>query len=286
MDYPQFSPDNLKDFQTFVLAKGRESFRVMPWRNIDDAYGVLVSEVMLQQTQVARVTDKWLAWMKRFPTVDALAVADTAEVLRLWQGLGYNRRALNLQRAAQVCAETYGGKLPKTVEELQALPGIGPATAAGVMAFAYDAPGVYLETNVRTVFIYSFFPHEAKVADKQLIPLVKAACPDEGVRQWYYALLDYGAELKATFGRVDPAKRSTGYAKQSKFEGSHRQKRAAVLRIVLDDPELTSSEIFARLQQEERLAGREPVAHQEFDEILRELTSEGFFSLADDRVSE
>ena len=143
--------------------RGAELYRDLPWRNIDDPYGVLVSEVMLQQTQVARVMRYWERWMGLFPTVDALAAADTATVLDAWQGLGYNRRALALKRACEQCSAENGGHLPRTVDELVKLPGIGPATAAGVVAFAYDEPAVYIETNVRSVFLHELFP-EARMS--------------------------------------------------------------------------------------------------------------------------
>ena len=181
------------EFVELVRSEGERLYRVLPWRCIDDPYAVLVSEVMLQQTQVARVEKHWTRFLGLFPTIDALAAAGTADVLAQWQGLGYNRRALALKRAAEVCAAERGGKLPDTAEELEALPGIGPATAAGVMAFAYNRPSVYIETNVRTVFLHELFPACDKVSDRQLAPLVAATCPEDDARAWYYALLDYGA---------------------------------------------------------------------------------------------
>lgn len=149
---------DLERFVERVWAEGASRYRELPWRNIDDAYGVLVSEVMLQQTQVSRVLKHWERFMALFPTIDALAAADTAFVLEQWQGLGYNRRALALKRAAEQCSERYAGALPRTREELVELPGIGQATAAGVISFAYNEPSVYIETNVRTVFIHELFP--------------------------------------------------------------------------------------------------------------------------------
>ncbi len=269
---------DVEEFRSLVLTEGRNLYRDMPWRYIDDAYGVLVSEVMLQQTQVSRVMGKWSAWMDAFPTLDALAHADTADVLGAWQGLGYNRRALNLKRACEACVEMYDGMLPLSVELLEQLCGIGPTTAAGIVAFAYDRPAVYIETNVRTVFIHSFFPEKDRVSDRELAPYVRAACPEEDVRGWYYALLDYGAALKAALGKgADPARRSASYTRQSAFTGSHRQKRAEVLRIVLAAPSATAQEIFSQLQEIERMSGRAPVSADEFDAIIRELVAEGFF---------
>ncbi len=266
------------EFRTRVLALGEEHYRDMPWRHISDAYGVLVSEVMLQQTQVARVMERWPRFMAKFPTVDALAAADTAEVLAQWQGMGYNRRALNLKRACEQVSAERAGILPVSTEELMALPGIGPATAAGVVAFAYDRPAVYLETNVRTVFIHEFFADAPKVSDSQLIPLVRDCCPEAGVRTWYYALLDYGAYLKASLGRdADPARRSASYARQSPFEGSHRQRRAALLRVVLANPGIACDVASERLTATEIQAGRPPVDAREFALLVEELVREGFF---------
>ena len=273
---------SISEFRARVLRLGHELYREMPWRNIDDAYGVLVSEVMLQQTQVARVLDRWPAFMKQFPTVDALAAASTSDVLFAWQGLGYNRRALNLKRACDRVSADMGGWLPETVEELQTLPGIGPSTAAGVVAFAYDRPAVYLETNVRTVFIHEFFPDAVKVSDRELIPLVRETCSDEGVRAWYYSLLDYGAFLKASLGKdADPARRSATYMRQSTFEGSHRQKRARLVRIVLAEPGIASDEALAALAASEAADGRGEPDADELATILEELLEEGFFTCED-----
>ena len=264
------------EFTQLVSAKGDEFYRDLPWRNIDDPYAVLVSEVMLQQTQVARVERYWARWMELFPTVDALAAADTATVLEMWQGLGYNRRALALQRACEVCSADNAGLLPRTVDELVKLPGIGPATAAGVVAFAYDEPSVYIETNVRSVFLHELFPDCEEVPDKQLVPYVADTCPNKGARAWYYALLDYGAHLKSQI--ANPSRRSKHYARQSKFEGSRREKRSFLLKQVLAAPDgIELEELSSRLDEFERDAGRSAVDRVMFESLLAELVAEGFF---------
>lgn len=263
-------------FVALVREQGAALYRDLPWRNIDDAYGVLVSEVMLQQTQVARVQRYWQRWMSLFPTVDALAAADTATVLETWQGLGYNRRALALKRACEQCSVENGGYLPQTADELVRLPGIGPATAAGVVAFAFDRPSVYIETNVRSVFLHELFPDEQGVSDKQLAPYVADTCPDEGARSWYYALLDYGAHLKTQV--ANPSRRSSHYARQSAFEGSRREKRSFILKCVLAAPEgIACSEVSRQLDAHEREAARDAVAPELFESILADLQVEGFF---------
>lgn len=264
-------------FRERIREQGRLHRRDLPWRYIEDPYAVLVSEVMLQQTQVKRVLDYWPRFLALFSTIDALAAAGTSDVLEQWQGLGYNRRALALKRCADICAAEHGGRLPQTADELVKLPGIGPATAAGVVAFALDRPALYLETNVRTVFLHELFPGEEGVKDAALIPLVELACPVDGVRDWYYALLDYGAHLKATL--PNPSRRSAHHTRQSAFEGSRRQKRAELLRIVLAaGPEgIDAAEAGALLNETERRAGRDGVGDEEIASIIDDLASEGFF---------
>ncbi|MGI6220726.1 MAG: adenine glycosylase [Coriobacteriales bacterium] len=273
------SDEQLEGFRKLVWERGGELYRDLPWRNTDDPYAILVSEVMLQQTQVSRVQGRWEEWLETFPTVTSLAEAPLPPVLELWQGMGYNRRAVNLKRCAEEVVSNHGGAIPHELDELVALPGIGPATAAGVRAFAFRLPGVYLETNVRTVFIHELFPGEGKVSDKDLIPLVEASCPEacapvgRDVRAWYYALLDYGAHLKKTVS--NPSRRSKEYSRQSAFEGSHRQKRALALRRILDDP-CTVEELAEDLNAAEKKAGRPRLDLGEVEAILAELAKEGF----------
>lgn len=270
----------MTDFSAFkdrVWEQGRLLYRDLPWRNTRDPYAIWISEVMLQQTQVSRVDGRWQRWLGRFPSIEALAVAPLADVLSEWQGMGYNSRAKRLQVCAQQVCDEFAGELPHNVKELVSLPGIGPATAAGIRAFSFNEPGVYLETNVRTVFIHEFFPGEEKVDDKQLVPLVEEACPQSGgdVRGWYYALLDYGAYLKKTI--PNPSRRSKQHARQSKFEGSHRQKRAFVLRSVLAAPK-TARDIAAELNTFELEQSRPEVHPDEVTAILDELSAEGMIA--------
>lgn len=278
----------LRAFIDFVAKKGRELYRDLPWRRTYDPYAIWISEVMLQQTQVSRVDGRWQRWLERFPTVDALAAAAPSDVLEEWQGLGYNRRALSVHRAAQAISEA-GGVFPQDPKELVKLPGIGPATAAGIRAFAFNLHGVYLETNVRTVFLHELYPQAEGVPDSELVPLVELTCPASVAgatdaaateltpRSWYYALLDYGAYLKKTI--PNPSRRSKSHVKQSRFEGSHRQKRAELLRVLLAHKDEGGAE-FETLHQElcqiEVNAGRETLDEQVTLGLLEELAKEGF----------
>ena len=275
---------DLGDFRALVLARGRELYRDLPWRRTRDPYAIWISEVMLQQTQTTRVDGRWQRWLERFPTVDALAAADAADVLDEWQGLGYNRRALSVLRAAQAVSAA-GGMMPAETAALEALPGIGPATAAGIRAFAFDLPGVYLETNVRTVFLHELYPNAESVPDRELVPLVRDTCPpnasdpEDDPRTWYYALLDYGAYLKRTV--PNPSRRSRGHTRQSRFEGSHRQKRAELLRVLLahrgDGAGGADFEtIFQELVSSELRAGRSAIGEPDVRALLDELEREGF----------
>lgn len=261
-------------FVAHVESEGARLYRDLPWRGIDDAYAVMVSEIMLQQTQVKRVLSYWPRFMETFPTLDALASAETALVLEMWQGLGYNRRALALKKTADICSAEWGGELPDALDDLLALPGIGKATAGGITAFARNKPALYLETNVRTVFLHEFFPGVEGVSDKELEPLVLKTCPQENARAWYYALLDYGNHLKATL--PNPSRRSKHHTRQSKFVGSRRQKRAEITRIVLAQPGIALPQLRRLLNEFERSQGRDAVEGALLAGILNDLVAEGF----------
>lgn len=268
------SPERLEEFSATVWERGRELYRDLPWRVTHDPYAILLSEVMLQQTQVSRVMGRWEQWLETFPTIADLASAPLPPVLELWQGMGYNRRALNLKRCAEEVVAMHDGVVPSDKKALLGLPGIGLSTSAGVRVFAFRQPDMYLETNVRAVFIHELFPGRESVADKELVSLVEATCPqDARVRAWYYALLDYGAYLKKTM--PNPTRRSKHYTRQSKFEGSHRQKRAYLLRRVIDDA-LSTEDLARDLAQSERASGRQEPSVEEVRAILDELEREGF----------
>ncbi len=188
----------------------------------------MVSEVMLQQTQVPRVIEKYKEFLKKFPTLRALAKAPLSDVLRVWSGLGYNRRGKYLRDAAKLVVEKHRGKVPVVYSELVELPGIGPYTAAAIRVFAYNEPDVLIETNIRAAFIDYFLPDTLKVHDRVLYVYAEKAAKGQDPREWHWALMDYGVHIKKL--HKNPARRSAMYTRQSKFEGSLRQVRGAILR--------------------------------------------------------
>ena len=236
----------------------------LPWRHTTNPYHILVSEIMLQQTQVDRVIDKYNQFIRVFPTIRKLAKAPVDKVLRTWQGLGYNRRALMIHRYAQVIIKDYKGVLPDTPEELQKLPGIGKATAASICVFAFHKPLIFVETNIRTVFIHEFFRDRKDITDDELIPLIQQTLDKKNPCKWYSALMDYGSYLKKN--NPNPSRKSAHHTKQSRFEGSDRQIRGKILRLLLSQKSLTFKKINAELQADP----------QRLKRILQGLSREGF----------
>ena len=233
----------------------------LPWRESRpdksfDPYQILVSEIMLQQTQVSRVIPKYLEFLHKFPTVDALAVATTGDVVRQWQGLGYNRRAVYLWQAACIVASTHS--FPDTIPGLRALPGVGANTAGAIMAYAYNVPAVFVETNIRTVVIQHFTRDDSFVSDSFVRDVISQTLDRNNPRQFYWAMMDYGAYLKK---QGSGNTKSKHYHKQSPFVGSRRAVRGAVIRALseramtmtdlaqyVDDARLKS--VLSDLQQE------------------------------------
>lgn len=227
----------------YYAAHGRHQ---LPWRQTTDPYRILVSEVMLQQTQVDRVVPKYEAFIEKYPTVPDLAKAPLKEVLQMWQGLGYNRRAQLLQRAAQYINRDLHGQFPSTYEAWQVLPGIGPYTAGAIMAFAYNQPLPIIETNIRTVYLHHFFLTQTAVSDAEVFEKITATLDAANPRQWYGALMDYGVYLKRVHGNQN--KRSTTYQAQTTFIGSDRQIRGAVIRLLAGSATaLSQSQLSAQL---------------------------------------
>jgi len=238
----------LEELQSGLLAWFSQNGRDLPWRRTRDPYAILVSEIMLQQTQVSRVVERWTAWLERWPTVEALAAASTADVVRAWSGLGYNRRAVNLQRAARAVAEA--GEFPRTLEGLQALPGVGPYTASAIACFAFDAQLTTIDVNVRRVLTRALGRQEAPP-------------PSGRAWEWNQALFDLGATV--CLGRIprcevcpladgcpSQGSRFEPLRAQGPFAGSSRQRRAALLRALHDGPRPASLYDAATLDGLER----------------------------------
>jgi A/G-specific adenine glycosylase len=221
----------LKEFIQKIESFYTLNKRAFSWRYVEDPYLVAVSEIMLQQTQTYRVEPKYKAFINHFPHFEALANAAHHDLLLHWQGLGYNRRALYLQQLAQWVSNHYGGQLPKDSVLLQTQKGIGYATANSICAFAFNMPTIFIETNIRAVFLHEFFNGKTDIHDKQIMPLVATTVNQTDPRSWYYALMDYGVFLKATV--TNPSTRSIHHQKQSRFEGSIRQIRGNIITLLL-----------------------------------------------------
>lgn len=270
------SAAQIGDFQTAVWDHYSLHGRDLPWRHTHDAYRILVSEVMLQQTQVARVLQKYGPFLSSFPTVKALGAASVVEVLRSWSGLGYNRRALWLYEAAGIIVDRHQGRVPASADALRLLPGVGRSTAAAVCVFAFDQPQVFIETNIRSAFIHFFFPGVESVADADILPLVEATLDRQRPRDWYYALMDYGVWVKKT--DANPGRRSRHYAVQTPFAGSRRQLRAQVLQALLAvaPSALESAAIDDRVSRDGHTTAV-------LADVLEELAAEGFLVAEGDR---
>jgi A/G-specific adenine glycosylase len=254
----------MEEFRQMVLAFYRQHKRAMAWRETSDPYHILVSEIMLQQTQVERVALKYPEFIDRFPDFSALARASPADILPVWQGMGYNRRAIALQKCAARVMDEFGGDLPREVDTLATFPGIGRATASSIAAFAFNSPVVFIETNIRRVFIHFFFSVGNRVSDDEILPLVGRALDREHPREWYWALMDLGTTLKKSV--PNPNRRSAHYTKQSAFEGSDRKVRGGILKLLVTEKKMTAGEIAHACAED---AGRIAI-------ILEALESEGF----------
>lgn len=279
--------DEITRFQDIIYSHYRENGRSFPWRETTDPYEILVSEIMLQQTQTERVLDKYRLFLESWPDFQSLAAAGLTEVIRAWSGLGYNRRAKGLLEIARTVVERFDGSLPDGVEQLRGLPMVGHATASAVMAFAFGKGVPYLETNIRRVFIYFFFDGRDQVRDRELMPLVEITLDNGDPRQWYYALMDYGVMLRKIL--PNPNRRSAHYTRQSAFEGSDRQIRGAVLKYLSGSGESDSAASAVRpLGHEwsdavagaavslETISKELPYERERLENSLKALVSEGF----------
>lgn len=251
---------------------GKKSVRSS--REILDPYRIFVSELMLQQTQVDRVIPKYHAFVEKFPTAVSLAKAKQSDIVRLWQGLGYNRRALYLKKACEEIVQKRAGQFPVTFEELRTLSGIGPYTAGAICAFAYNQPVIFIETNIRSVFLHEFFPGKSDISDTDIIPLIEKTLDIQNPREWYWALMDYGAFLKKS--NPNPNRRSMHHTVQSKFVGSDRQIRGAILVLFSVKVTLSQTDIIRLLPQFEKFR---------VETQVQKLLSEGFLISQKDTFS-
>mgnify|MGYP000844095291 CR=1 FL=1 len=258
------------EFKELLWQKGKELYRDMPWRQDTRPYYVLVSELMLQQTQVSRVIPKFKEFTNLFPNEHALAGAGLADVLIAWQGLGYNRRAKFLHQAAQRIVSEFDGRFPQSEPDILHLPGVGKNTAGAILAYAFNHPAIFVETNIRTVYIHHFFNDIEAVDDKQIIEKLTETLDREHPREFYWSLMDYGSWLK-TQG-IRNVTSSKHYKKQPPLEGSVRQVRGQIVRWL------------AAGDCDERTLRRELHADERFEQALAGLQSEGLVMATDGRL--
>ncbi len=261
---------SIRAFQSLIWDYYRRHARPMPWRESSNPYHIYLSEVMLQQTQVTRVLPRYLQYIKRYPTIAKVAQAPSAQLLQIWQGLGYNRRAVNMGRACRLMMAHHSGKVPQRREELLALPGVGAATAGAILVYAFGKRIPFIETNIRRLFIHFFFaehPATDSIADREIMPLIEQSLPRRKLRHWFYALTDYGARLARQ--RPNPNRRAQAYRQQSAFAGSHRALRGAIVRYVLQEGALSRPLLCERLPTYGRI---------QVERALAELAAEGMIT--------
>jgi A/G-specific adenine glycosylase len=260
----KLSPRQIRRFQKEVYDYYKRNRRKLPWRETSDPYKIILSELMLQQTQVKRVIEKYEGFLRRFPTIESVARAPLRAILEQWQGLGYNRRALALKNLAAMVVDLYQGKIPSTIDALKALPGVGAATAGAVCAFAFNKPAVFIETNIRSVFIHYFFLDRDGVKDGEILPLIEQTLDVKQPRRWYSALMDYGVGLKER--HTNPSRRSAHYTKQSPFEGSLRQVRGMILKALVKQPGTSEPVLVKGIDRDAEMVRQ----------ALKQLRTEGF----------
>lgn len=264
MTKKKLTAQSIASFQKIIYGYYKDHERYFAWRNTDNPYYVVVSEIMLQQTQTDRVIPKYDQFITEFPTLQSLATAPLNRVIATWQGLGYNRRALALKCFAVRIIDEFDGIVPNDPDILGTFKSIGPNTAGSICAFAFNEPTVFIETNIRSVYIYRFFPQKKEVNDKELMPLIAQTLDFENPRIWYYALMDYGVMLKKTL--KNPSRKSKHHSTQSKFEGSDRQVRGAILKMLVSEASLAEDVFIGAISREA----------PKIKQILSDLEKEGF----------
>ncbi|PLX28187.1 endonuclease III [Candidatus Parcubacteria bacterium] len=249
----KLTPIQRKQFQNKVWKFYKENKRDFPWRKSLSTYRIVLSELMLQQTQVSRVEIKFKEFLKTFPNFTSLANAPFRDVLRVWQGMGYNRRAKYLKSSAEIVVQKYNKRLPRDPEILKTLPGIVPNTAGSICAFAFNKPVVFIETNIRSVFIHEFFKNKNNIDDAQLLPLIEQTLDTKNPREWYSALMDYGTWIKQQ--TTNPNRKSKHHTKQSTFKGSDREIRGKILKSLTQQNNLTQNYIIKKLDENPERVG-------------------------------
>lgn len=255
-------------FKSIIYSYYKHHRREFPFRKNQTPYKVLVSEIMLQQTQTGRVSEKYLNFMRKFPDFNTLSKAPLEDVLKAWHGLGYNRRAIALKKISDIVINEYNGKLPDAVEILKSFPQVGHNTASSIITFAFNKPTIFIETNIRRVYIYFFFHGKNGVHDKEIIPIAEKTLDRSNPREWYYAIMDYGVMLKKTY--PDLNKQSAHYRKQAPFQGSNRQIRGKLLKLLI------SGRIFKISEIEGNFKG---IDKNKLKDILIQLEKEGFLEI-------
>jgi A/G-specific adenine glycosylase len=277
----KISGSQKKQFNSFLSIWYKTNGRAdLPWRVNQTPYRVFISEIMLQQTQVTRVVDKFNAWMILFPNIKAAVQASQTDILSAWQGLGYNRRGLYTHKACKEILNRFSGAIPIKKEELESLPGIGPYTAGAICAFAFNQPTVFIETNIRRVVIYHFFKNKQNINDKEILVVVKQLLPKNDAKNWYAAIMDYGATLPKII-KTNPNKQSKTYTKQSKFKGSNRQIRGEVLRQLLKK---SPQDLLSLLTVAKELKGQAELDIDTLKEILEKMQKEDLVQAKDSKI--
>lgn len=291
------SNQKVASFQKNILDWYELHKRELPWRTTREPYRILVSEVMSQQTQLSRVVPKYEAWMKRFPTIYDLAQASVSDVLQYWSGLGYNRRALNLKKAAEKIVHEFNGIFPQTEKELISLPGIGKYTARAVLCFAFDQQVAVVDTNVRKVIMTQFanelrgknyelrakeankdsnslliihdLTAKIEISDKEIEEFASVLLPKKRAYDWNQALMDYAASVLK--------KEKIPIPKKSKFIGSHRYYRGQILKALLKDKKIAIDDLGLIIKKDYTSAEKEWL-----QKLLNELVDEGFIFVEND----
>ncbi len=258
------TPVRVRAFRKKIYLHYRSRGRDLPWRNTNNPYHILISEIMLQQTQVERVLAKYHEFLHAFPDFASLARARLPKLLKLWSGMGYNRRAMALRSLARTVVNEHFGVLPSEREKLIALPGVGNYTASAVLSFAFNKPAVFMDTNIRRVYIHEFFRGRKNVHDDEIRPLIERTMNARNPGKWYNALMDYGSMISRDY--CNPNRRSAHYSRQTPFVNSDRQVRGTILKVLLKKLRLSQAGIA-------RETGMDP---ERIKKNLVQLEKEGF----------